>query len=44
MSLISKLVEGGENAPKEARRNVFFENADMDKMAQHFVNIQRLVV
>lgn len=34
-------MEAGEHAPKEPRRNVFFENYEMDKMAQHFVNIQR---
>lgn len=44
MTLLSTLIEsGGEHAPKEARRNVFFEHDELDKMAQHFVNIQRLV-
>lgn len=40
MVLFSKVIEK-EEATKSMQRNVFFENNELDSMAQHFINMQR---
>lgn len=41
MALVAKILEQEELAKREGRRNVFFENNELDHLATHFVNMQR---